>query len=133
MAIPVKYVSYLFDWNDKNIKYTPSLRRLTKTMPITAHLACKAQINKEWVLIDATWDIVLQKYGFPVNEKWDGVSDCKNAVIPIKEIIHDTVGERVQYSDEHRKSYTEKEKTTYEMFTVQFNDWLAAIRSNKEK
>lgn len=133
MSIPVKYANYLFDWDDKKIKYTPSLRLLTREMPITAHLACKAYIGKRWILVDATWDIPLKKYGFPVNEKWDGVSDCKNAVTSIEEIIHDTVDEMVRYSDERRKSYTEKEKATYEKFTIRFNDWLAAIRNNREK
>ncbi|MCX5700100.1 MAG: hypothetical protein NTZ63_00955 [Candidatus Omnitrophica bacterium] len=129
MGIAVKYVSYLYDWDDKEIQYPQVLRELTKEMPITAHLACKAYINKKWVLVDATWDLPLRNYGFPVNEEWDGFSDCKNAVKPIKEIIHRTLEERVQYSDEHRKSYTEKEMKTYDIFTAQLNEWFAMIRS----
>jgi len=129
MGIAAKYVSYLYDWNDKEIQYPHALRELTKEMPITAHLACKAYINKKWVLVDATWDLPLKNYGFPVNEKWDGFGDCKNAVKPIKEMIHKTLEERVQYSDDCRRFYTEKEKKTYEIFTAQLNEWLAMIRN----
>ncbi|MBL7151889.1 MAG: hypothetical protein ISS89_04820 [Candidatus Omnitrophica bacterium] len=125
MGITVKYASYLFDWDDKRIKYPPALRELTKEMPLTAHLACKAYINKRWALVDATWDPALKKYGFPVNEEWDGFSDCKNAVIPIEEIVHETLDERLRYSQERRASYTEKEKEAYVKFSAQFNDWLA--------
>jgi len=132
MEIPVKYASYLFDWNDKKVKYTLPLRTLTEKMPVTAHLACKAYINNRWILVDATWDISLKKYGFPVNEKWDGVSDCRNAVTPVKEIIHDTLDDRVLYSDEQRKSYTEEEKAAYGNFTAQFNNWLASIRAGQD-
>lgn len=128
MGIQVKYASYLFAWDDKGVAYTPALRQLTKEMPITAHLAIKACIENKWVLIDATWDLPLRKYGFPVNVEWNGFIDCKNAVTPIKEIIHGTMDERVRYSDERRGSYTEREKKAYEMFTAQLNDWLARIR-----
>jgi len=128
MGLPVKYASYIFDWDDKEIKYPPALRALTKEMPITAHLACKAYINGKWVLVDATWDPPLAKYGFPVNQNWDGFSDCRNGVIPIKEIIHDTLDEFVRYADERRRAYTEKEKATYAQFTTELNEWLVTIR-----
>lgn len=128
MGLAVKYASYIFDWDDKEIKYPSALRALTKEMPITAHLACKVNINGKWVLVDATWDPPLVKYGFPVNKKWDGLSDCRSAVTPIKEIIHETLDEFVRFADERRKVYTEEEKETYAKFTTQLNDWLVIIR-----
>ena len=128
LGIPVKYASYRFSWNDDRIQYPPELRQLAKEMPITAHLACKAYINKKWILIDATYDPPLKRVGFTVNEIWDGVSDCRNAVIPIEEIIHDTLDDRVRYSTSQRKAYTEKEIVAYERFAAGLNAWLESIR-----
>jgi hypothetical protein len=34
--------------------------------------------------VDATWDSPLKKAGFPVNDHWDGYSEMKRAVKPLK-------------------------------------------------
>ena len=39
LGLPVKYVTYLFNWNDPAIKFPPALKKVAKNMPITAHLA----------------------------------------------------------------------------------------------
>jgi transglutaminase-like putative cysteine protease len=136
LNIPVKYATYLFSWDDPRVKYPPDLRRTVKLLPKGTHLACQAYIEGQWILIDATWDSALKRAGFPVNESWDGIRPAKNAVSPIKEIIHDTLEDRVKYAAEHRKSWTDAEVQAYEGFPVIFNAWLdtcrkAAGRSNK--
>lgn len=133
LKIPVKYASYLFKWDDPGIKYPGDLRLLTRRMPVTAHLACKAEIEGRWILLDATWDTPLKKVGFPVNGKWDGVSETHNAVTPIKEIIHSSLEERVAFSAEHRKSYTRDESEAYEEFTKKLNPWLESLRNSRKK
>ncbi len=86
LVLPVKYVTYLFNWNDPAIKFPPALKKVAKNMPITAHLATKVNIDGRWTLVDATYDLPLKKAFFPVNESWDGVSDTKNAVMPLDHV-----------------------------------------------
>lgn len=128
IGIPIKYASYIFNWDDKNIGYPRDLRELTRKMPQTAHLAVKALIDDKWVLLDATWDPPVKDGGFPVNQDWDGYSDTKNAVIPVKEIIHESLQERVDFSSRQRESYSETEKAAYTLFTAKLNDWLDSLR-----
>jgi len=97
-------------------------------MPTGTHLACKAYIEGKWILIDATWDVSLKRAGFPVNEKWDGISDTKNAVKPIIEIIHDSIDDRVRYAAQHRSLWTDAEIQAYERFPSLFNAWLDSLR-----
>jgi len=89
LNIPTRLVTYVFKWDDSEIKYPADLKNIISRLPVSYHLACKADINGKWVLVDATWDLPLKKVGFPVNEKWDGESETINAVNSIKEIIHD--------------------------------------------
>ena len=128
LGIPVKYVTYLFTWDDPAIKYPPDLRKIVKYLPIGTHLACKAYIQDRWVLVDATWDSLVKKAGFPVNENWDGFSNTKNAVKHIKEIIHDSAEDRIKYAAEYRKTWAEDEISAYEKFPVIFNAWLEVLR-----
>ena len=110
------------------MKYPPDLRKIVKAMPTGTHLACKAYIEGKWILIDATWDVSLKRAGFPVNEKWDGISDTKNAVKPIIEIIHDSIDDRVRYAAQHRSLWTDAEIQAYERFPSLFNAWLDSLR-----
>jgi len=128
LDIPVKYCTYLYSWADPRIKYPPELRSIVKELPMGTHLACRAHIEGQWVLIDATWDSALKKAGFPVNEAWDGVHPTKNAVRPTREIIHKTVEDRVKYTTEVKKSWTDVQARAHERFPAVFNAWLEACR-----
>lgn len=128
LGLPVKYVSYLFDWNDPAIKFPPMLKKIVKNMPITAHLAIKVNIDGRWVLVDGTYDLPLKKGGFMVNESWDGVSDTKNAVTPTQEIVHESLQERLLFSAKRVGEYTDKERSAYAEFTKKLNYWLEELR-----
>ncbi|MDD5019523.1 MAG: hypothetical protein PHH75_08205 [Candidatus Omnitrophica bacterium] len=128
LDIPVRYCTYLYSWADPRIKYPPDLRSIVKELPMGTHLACRAHIEGQWVLIDATWDSGLKKAGFPVNENWDGLRPTKNAVKPVREIIHETVEDRVKYTAEAKKSWTGAQALAHEKFPVVFNAWLEDCR-----
>ena len=128
LGLKVKYANYSFDWDDPAVKYPPELRALVKKIPFGNHLACKVLIDDRWVLVDATWDPPLRKAGFPVNERWDGVSDTKNAVTPISEVLHDTIEERVKYDAGLRGLYTDEQAAVYADFVGKLNAWLETLR-----
>ncbi len=128
LGIPVKYATYMFNWDDPAVKYPPSLREIVKTLPLGTHLACRAYIDGRWALVDATFDNKLKKAGFPVTENWDGIKDTKNAVNAIEETVHASLEERVKFSAEKRKTWTEAQVKAYENFPVLFNNWLETLR-----
>lgn len=128
LGIPVKYVTYPFYWNDCPIKFPPELKKIVKDLPKSYHLNCKAHIEGKWVSIDATYDLSLEKAGFPVTRDWDGLSDTKNAVVPQEEIIHDTVEERVNFEAGQKSLYTENDKVLSDEFVIKLNHWLQDLR-----
>ncbi len=128
MGLEVKYVSYPFLWDKQSINYPPELAELAKGSPISYHGVCKAKIDGQWVLVDATWDSALKKAGFAVNLNWDGKSQTKNAVLPLEEVIHDGLQNRLDFVAQKRSLYTEKEKEIYAKFTEKFNLWLEGLR-----
>lgn len=128
LNIPTRLVTYAFKWGDSEIRYPADLRNLISRLPVSYHLACKADINGNWVLVDATWDLPLRKVGFPVNEKWDGESGTINAVTPIQEIIHESAEDRVKFEKERQGRYTDAEKAVYAEFIDKLNRWLESVR-----
>ncbi len=128
LGIEIKYVTYSFKWQDQPIKFPEDIARTMKNLPFVYHLACKANIDNKWILIDATHDLALEKGGFPVNKDWDGVSETKNAVTPVEEIVHHSLEERVSYESDRKSLYTDKEKGQYEEFVEKLNLWLIQLR-----
>ncbi|HUW86084.1 MAG TPA: hypothetical protein VMV55_04315 [Methanoregula sp.] len=84
LNLSVVYATIAFSWNDPDLHYPPGLRKQAIALPIAHHLACRVQIGCRWILVDATWDRPLAKGGFPINDHWDGYSEMKWAVKPLK-------------------------------------------------
>ena len=84
LNLSVIYTTTAFVWDDPDLHYPPELRKLARRLPVAYHLACRVQIGCRWILVDATWDRPLAKAGFPVNDHWDGYSEMRWAVKPLK-------------------------------------------------
>lgn len=87
LGLEVVYATFPFLWNDPDLRYPPDLRSLAAAVPVAYHLACRVRINGRWVLVDATWDPALAKGGFPINDLWDGLSDTRCAVKPLRAAV----------------------------------------------
>jgi len=128
MGIAVKYVTYPFKWGAQPIKYPADLKELASASPIAYHVACKAYINDKWVLVDATYDLPLREAGFPVTSYWNGDNDTICAVLPLDEIIHDTLEARLDFVKSKKSLYSEQDKAVYAQFIEKFNVWLSSLR-----
>jgi len=128
LGVPVRYHTYSFRWSEIDVDYPQDLKKLAKRASVTYHLACKAFIEKRWVLIDATWDSPLKKTGFLVNEDWDGRSPMKNAVKPLEEFIHEDARQRDIVFQEKLALYTLEEKLELSRFSLGLNQWLEELR-----
>jgi len=128
LGLSVKYATYLFNWNDPAIKFPVDLKKIVQVMPITPHLALKVNIDKQWISVDATYDLPLKSAGFTVNEEWDGINDTKIAVIPVEEIVHESLDERLSFAGKRVGEYTERETEAYAEFAGRLNKWLEEVR-----
>jgi hypothetical protein len=85
LGLLVLYAVYPFRWYEDAIEYPPGLKQLARELPISHHLACRVEIKGRLVLVDATLDPPLKKFGLPVNEDWDGFSDTILPMTPCGE------------------------------------------------
>jgi hypothetical protein len=157
LGFDVVYATFSFLWDDPDLQYPPELRRLATGLPVSYHLACRVKITNRWVLVDATWDRLLKPAGFPVNEQWDGRSDTRCAVKPLRstaragfyrtakaeprqsdrepefrppdsEQDHENAMERVRFCHEKTAKQTPDEIERIHQFHRKFEAWLASVR-----
>lgn len=127
ISVPIKYVSFLFLWGSLDLDYPLNIRKLAEEMPVVPHLACKANINKKYVLVDATWDPPLENAGFPVNKNWNGIGSTVNGVIPLEEITHENFNDRLAF---FKKEMENIDLSLAGRFYKKLNKWLEDIRQN---
>jgi len=78
LGILVLFAVYPFRWGERAEvldEYPQQLGKLAEDLPLSHHLACKAEIDGRLVIVDATLDPPLGKVDLPVNRHWDGFSD----------------------------------------------------------
>ncbi|NLV26328.1 MAG: hypothetical protein GXY48_04055 [Methanomicrobiales archaeon] len=109
-----------FRWQDQKVQYPALLEKYLQYLPDTNHLCCKALLNKQWQIIDATWDPRLKKAGFPINDPWNGISGTIPAVLGINE------SNRIPPRDSVPVFKSERFE-----FTAKLNKWMEEIRSDK--
>lgn len=111
------YATIAFSWNDPDVHHSSELRKYAALLPI-AHLACRVQIGCHWVLVDATWDPPLAKGGFPINDSWDGYSEMKWAVKPLR-----SPGRLVLSPDQNKESCREEDQPELCQVNDEKNHW----------
>jgi hypothetical protein len=128
LGLEVRYVSSPFNWDSPAVNYPPKMRGIAKLLPPEYHLSCLVKLEGEWKLVDATWDLPLEKGGLSVNHSWDGISETLNAVTPLERIEHDSIAGRNAFTLEQRGTWSEETLQLRDRFFGQFNDWVASFR-----
>lgn len=121
LGISIFYAVYQFRWDELEIDYPRHLKELARKMPVCLHLACRASINGNLVLVDATCDLPLERIGVPVNKSWDGFGSLALPLHPLEEeeIYHSS--ERVPLAP---PSFSDIETE----FFMSLNEWLDEVR-----
>ena len=120
LGMTVLYACYPFRWDEIEVDYPPILRKLARTIPTSYHVACKVEINRNLVLVDATLDPTLERVGLPVNKDWDGISDT---LLPIV-----SCGEEQLYHPCEASHIKVRLDDKSLAFYKELNSWLVRVR-----
>jgi hypothetical protein len=123
LGISMFFVVFQFRWDELEIDYPRQLKALSHKMPVSSHMACRARINNELVLVDATCDLPLEKIGIPVNRTWDGFSDL---ALP----MHSPGEEEIYHSSEKVPLAPRLFSDVEAEFYMNLNEWLEEVRGN---
>ncbi len=128
LGIDVRFVTSPFVWDAPDLDYSEEMREIAKQLPPEYHLSCLVKLEGKWKLIDATWDLPLEKAGLPVNHSWDGVSETINAVMPLQRIEHDSIDDRNTFTLQRRGAWSDETLEMRDRFFKLFNEWVASFR-----
>lgn len=76
LGIPVKECLVMHKFNTLPVYFPKHIHKiLHKINIVDPHNFLKIQVDNKWITVDATWDLYLEKFGFPVNKEWDGFTN----------------------------------------------------------
>ncbi len=127
LDIPTKSFVIRHHFNDLDIDYPPDVKEiLKKTRIADFHNFLKIKRKNKWIMVDATWDKPLKKYGFPVTENWDGKSNTEICVA-VGESIFETTSPNADKS-KYLKTIPKQVRRERKIFLKKLNRWLEKIR-----
>ncbi|MFH1877723.1 MAG: hypothetical protein ABH883_02840 [Candidatus Omnitrophota bacterium] len=131
LGVPVVFFVCGFYWKENGMDYPRDLRKIAERLPVTYHLACRAEIRAKRVLIDATWDPGLEGAGVFVNKSWDGVNDNVLGVKPLRCFTYNNAFEVESFFLERAKEYSFSDKLNLSRFSKELNLWCEKFRKEK--
>lgn len=79
-----------------------------------------------WLKVDATWDVGIESFGFPVNVFWDGKSDTTVAVVPIK--FYEDASDLIALKKKLLAELPAHDREVRRSFLKYLTHWLESVR-----
>lgn len=125
LGFQARQVMVVFDWANLPI---PS--RILQILPDTKsfHDSVEVRLGGKWMIVDPTWDPGLKAAGFPIMEKWDGVSPTLEVTTAQNPVVRfDELGKNVDLYAYFKIARPQRKRTLE--FNRAFNGWLEEVRA----
>jgi hypothetical protein len=115
-------------FNESPLPFPDKMQELLRKNEIVdLHDYLQIQIDGEWVDIDATWELGLRDFGFPVTDDWDGRSSMLLTVIPDEQLQLE--GDPAQAKEEMLHKLTPRQRTVRKQFLEALAQFVAECSS----
>ena len=95
------------------------------------HNYARIHVDDNWITVDASFDKPLKKYGFVVNEGWDGKTDMKLCVVGTYK-IWDCGHRGLEEKERMTALLPKKVQKDRNLFLGKLTEWITELRSKGE-
>ncbi len=128
LQIEYKFMVHEFEWKDFQVSVPEKLKNLMDSAPKDYHTNLKVKIDDNWIILDATWDDSLIRFGFPGTINWNGKSDTNNGVYSLKQYEFSTFEDRTDFVNTMKQKNTVPSPQESD-FINELNTFFSGIRS----
>jgi hypothetical protein len=115
-------------FNESPLPFPENMQELLRKNEIVdLHDYLQVLIDGDWVDIDATWELGLRDFGFPVTDDWDGRSSMLLTVIPDEQVQLE--GDPAQAKEEMLHKLTPRQRTVRKQFLEALAQFVAELSS----
>jgi len=103
----------------------PMQALLLKNEIVDLHDYLQIQVDGNWIEVDATWELGLRDFGFPVTDQWDGQSPMLLSVVVDEEFIVEGNPERTK--EEMLSKLTPRQRQLRKQFLESLAAWVEEL------
>ena len=125
-GLPVRHMVCTHRFNESPLPFPEEMQALLrKNEIIDIHDYLQINLEGEWLDIDATWELGLRDFGFPVTDDWDGNSSMLLTVIPDEQVRVE--GEPAKAKEEMLSTLTPRQRALRKQFLEALSRWVEEL------
>lgn len=126
LGIQIQDFIAMHRFKDLPVAYPENIKEILERSDIVdPHNFFKMNLEGKWIAVDVTWDTPLKRFGFPVNEEWNGKTDMKICVAPIEIIETDNPMEIKKQKIAQLPEEVQKDR---KLFLQELTKWIETVR-----
>jgi hypothetical protein len=119
-------------FNESPLPFPDDLQALLmKNEIVDLHDYLQVQIDGQWVEVDATWELGLREFGFPVTEQWDGCQSMLLSVVVDEEFIVE--GDPARTKEEMLSKLVPRQRQMRKQFLESLSRWLQELTTEMRR
>lgn len=104
---------------------------LMKNEIVDLHDYLQVHIDDRWIEIDATWELGLREFGFPVTENWDGRQPMLLSVVVDEEFVVD--GDPARTKEEMLSKLVPRQRMLRKQFLESLSGWVQELTAEMRR
>lgn len=132
LNLPVRHMICTHRFNESPIAFPEEMQdMLRKNEIVDLHDFVQIDVGGNWVDVDATWQVALRAFGFPVNEEWDGTTAMALSVVPDELTLVESDPERQK--EAMLAKLTPRQRTLRKQFLEELNQWVQELTAEQPR
>ncbi len=126
LGLSVRHMVCTHRFNESPLPFPDEMQALLRRNEIIdLHDYLQVLVDGEWIDVDATWELGLRDYGFPVTDDWDGRRSMLLTVIPEE---HEQVeGDAAKVKEEMLSKLTPRQRALRKQFLEALGNWVEEL------
>ncbi len=132
LGLRVRHMICTHRFNESPLVFPPPMQELLRKNEIVdLHDYVQIAVDDTWVDIDATWELGLRDFGFPVNDEWDGKSAMILSVVPEDFAVAERDPERLK--EELLSRLTPRQRSLRRQFLEALSRWVQELTAEIQR
>jgi len=130
IGVSVRHVLCTHRFNESPLPFPDSIQALlNKDEIVDVHNYLQIHVDGDWLDVDATWELWLREFGFPVTEDWDGKTSMLLTVVPDEHIPVE--GDPVKAKEELLSHLTPRQRGLRTRFLEALAGWVEELAAEE--
>jgi len=126
LGLPVRNMVCTHRYNESPLPFPDDMQEvLRKNEVVDVHDYLQLKVDGDWIDVDATWELGLREFGFPVTEEWDGRTSMVLSVVAEEHSVVE--GDPARTKEEMLAKLSPRQRALRKQFLEALSRWVLEL------